>query len=428
MESTSWNAALYIRLSKEDGDKKVSDSVISQSEILQEFVNQRNDISVYDSYIDDGWSGTNFDRPDFTRMIEDIEDGHVNCVIVKDLSRLGRNYSATGYYIDDYFATRKVRFIAINNLIDTAADTSNPALACITIGMQNVINESVAATTSVNIRGALNIRRKQGLFVGSYAPYGYEKDPNDHHKLVIDEEAATIVRRIFDQYILGENPTIIADKLNEEGIPNPITYKQMKGYDINRKNKGIWYSTTVYRILKNEVYIGNMIQKKNSSINYKVKKQTSVPKEKQIRVDNTHEPIIDEKIFWQAQNMIVVGSFTTPKQSQAHPLSRLVYCSKCGRRMRYRVNKHSYGTYEYYRCIGERGVCKGCEGYSIRTDILMPKVGKNLLQHIKDENLTQYKHISRITRATACDLIERIDVNNDNTFTIKMRKVVKPKF
>lgn len=428
MSFIRWNAALYIRLSKEDGDKKVSDSVVSQKEILHEFVNQKDDMDIYDTYIDDGWSGTNFDRPEFIRMIEDIENGYVNCVIVKDLSRLGRNYSATGYYIDDYFASNNIRFIAINNLIDTESDITNPALACITIGMQNVINESVAATTSINIRGALNIRRKQGMFVGSFAPYGYMKDPNNYHKLVIDDYAAGIVKRIFKLYISGENPTIIANSLNEEGILNPNSYKMNQGYSINRENTGVWYSTTIYRILQNEVYIGNMVQRKHTSINYKVKKQNCVPKEQQIRVEGTHEPIISAKVFYQVQNMISVGSFTTKKQAQIHPLSRLIYCANCGNRMAYKKNNHPYGTYEYYRCVGKRGERKGCQGYSIRMDKLLPKVEDSVRQYIIDENITHYKHSNRITRSIMCDLIEKIEVNNDNTFTIKFRKVVRPKF
>ena len=165
-EKKPWNAALYIRLSKEDGDKSESYSVTSQREILKEYIKQHNDIALFDIYIDDGWSGTNFNRPSFQRMLQDIYDGKVNCVIVKDLSRFGRNYTDAGNYIDNVFVRLNVRFIALNNGVDSISNSMNAATKCITVGVQNVINESVAATTSVNVRGTLNVSRKQGKFIG----------------------------------------------------------------------------------------------------------------------------------------------------------------------------------------------------------------------------------------------------------------------
>ena len=192
-----WQAALYIRLSKEDGDKQESYSVTSQREILKEYLKQHPDIDFFDFYIDDGWSGTNFDRPGFQRMMADIYDGKVNCVIVKDLSRFGRNYTDAGHYLDDVFTRLQVRFISLNNGVDSISNSMNAATKCITVGVQNVINESVAATTSVNVRGTLNVSRKQGKFIGSFPTYGYLKNPVDHHKLIIDEEIAPIVRQIY---------------------------------------------------------------------------------------------------------------------------------------------------------------------------------------------------------------------------------------
>ena len=182
-----WKAAIYIRLSKDDGDKQESNSVTNQREILKEHLKLHPDIELYDIYIDDGWSGTNFDRPSFLRMMEDIYSGKVNCVIVKDLSRFCRNASEGGQYLDNVFVRYRVRFIAINNGIDTASNNMNAATQCISVGVTNVINESVAATTSVNVRGTLNVNRQQGKFIGSFATYGYLKDPNDHHKLIIYE-------------------------------------------------------------------------------------------------------------------------------------------------------------------------------------------------------------------------------------------------
>ena len=239
-----WKAALYIRLSREDGDKVESNSITSQREILKEYLKLHPDIELHDFYIDDGWSGTNFDRPGFIRMMEDIYSGDVNCVIVKDLSRFGRNYTDAGNYLDNIFVRLQIRFIALNNGIDTATNNMNAATRCITVGVQNVINESLAATTSVNVRGTLNVNREQGKFIGSFASYGYMKDPNDHHKLIIDPETAPVVRMIFEKFIDGCSIIGIAKELNEMGIPNPTAYKKLKGFNYKhpagKKLDGLW--------------------------------------------------------------------------------------------------------------------------------------------------------------------------------------------
>ena len=277
-----WRAALYIRLSKEDGDKGESNSVTSQREILKEFLKLHPDIELYDIYVDDGWSGTNFDRPDFARMMEDIYSGNVNCVIVKDLSRFGRNYTDSGNYLDNVFVRLRVRFIALNNGVDTASNNMNAATQCISVGVTNVINESVAATTSVNVRGTLNVNRAQGKFIGSFPTYGYLKDPNDHHKLIIDEEVAPVIRSIFERFIAGKSIIGIAKELNEEGIPNPSMYKKMKGFNykhpVGKSNDGLWPDSSVRRILRNEMYIGNMVQGKNTTISSKIKQCRPIPK------------------------------------------------------------------------------------------------------------------------------------------------------
>ena len=299
--NASWRAALYIRLSKEDGDKNESYSVTSQREILKEYIKQRPDIFLFDYYVDDGWSGTNFDRPAFRRMMQDIYDGKVNCVVVKDLSRFGRNYTDAGHYLDDVFMRLGVRFIALNNGVDSISNNMNAATKCITVGVQNVINESVAATTSVNVRGTLNVSRKQGKFIGSFPTYGYLKDPDDHHKLIVDEETAPVVRQIFQWFLSGKSIIGITKTLNAMGIPNPSTYKMQKGWNYRhtsgKRNDGLWCDSTVRRMLSNQMYIGNMVQGKNTTISYKIKQCKSVPKSDWIIVENTHEPIIDKETF-----------------------------------------------------------------------------------------------------------------------------------
>lgn len=375
----TWKAALYVRLSKEDGDKAESNSVTSQKEILAEYLKLNPDIELYDFYIDDGWSGTNFDRPGFIRMMEDIYAGRVNCVIVKDLSRFCRNYTDGGYYMDNIFVRYRVRFIALNNSVDTASNNMNAATQCISVGVTNVINESLAATTSVNVRGTLNVNRRQGKFIGSFPTYGYLKDPNDHHQLIIDEETAPIVRMIFEKFIGGRSIIGITKDLNEMGIPNPSEYKRLKGMNYRhpqgKRNDGMWPDSSVRRILKNEMYIGNMVQGKNTTMSYKIKQCRAIPKEEWIIVENTHEPIIDRETFEKAQALFNRNIRSSPVVRDVGLFSGLVKCADCGRSMSKKTNVHDYGTYSYYRCSTRRKMNTGaCTNHTIRIDKLYQAV------------------------------------------------------
>ncbi|MBR6654122.1 MAG: recombinase family protein [Oscillospiraceae bacterium] len=373
--SIPWKAALYIRLSREDGDKAESNSITSQREILKEYLKLHPDIEIYDFYVDDGWSGTNFDRPDFKRMMEDIYSGKVNCVIVKDLSRFGRNYTDTGHYLDNVFVRYQIRFIALNNGVDTATNNMNAATRCITVGVQNVINESLAATTSVNVRGTLNVNREQGKFIGSFATYGYMKDPADHHKLIIDPESAPVVELIFRKFIDGRSIIGIAKDLNEMGIPNPTRYKQLKGlnyqHPAGQKLDGMWPDSSVRRILRNEMYIGNMVQGKTTTISYKISKCRNIPQSDWIVVENTHEAIIDKDTFEKAQSLFNQFTRTSPKKRDIDLFSGFLRCADCHAAMGKKTNNHSYGTYHYYRCSTARKMNKSaCSNHTIRADKL----------------------------------------------------------
>lgn len=371
----TWKAALYIRLSKDDGDKQESNSVTYQREILKEHIKLHPDIEIHDIYIDDGWSGTNFDRPNFVRMMEDIYAGKVNCVVVKDLSRFCRNASEGGQYLDNTFVRLRVRFIAINNGIDTASNNMNAATQCISVGVTNVINESVAATTSVNVRGTLNVNRQQGKFIGSFASYGYKKDPLDHHKLLIDDETAPIVRMIFQKFIDGQSIIGITKELNEMGIPNPSTYKKLKGFNykhpVGASNDGLWPDSSVRMILRNRMYTGDMIQGKNTTVSYKIKQCRAIPKEDWIVVENTHEAIIDKETFDKAQSLFTKHTRSAPETKHVHLFAGLVRCSDCKRIMNKKTNHHPYGTYRYFRCSTARKMQKNaCTNHSIRIDKL----------------------------------------------------------
>ncbi len=373
----AWSAALYIRLSKEDAEKKnESASVTNQREILLEYLRQNPELELFDIYVDDGFTGTDFDRPGFLRLKNDIEKGAVNCVVVKDLNRFGRNYTVGGDLIDNYFARKNVRFIALNNGVDTADDRMNAATQCISIGVTNVINESYSAMTSVSIRGTLNNHRRQGKFIGAFACYGYMKSPDDYHKLIIDEEAAEVVRMIYRDFIGGKSMRAIVRMLNSLGIPNPTLYKQQKGFNFSARsgrNDGLWCDRTVRRILQNEMYIGNMVQGRNRTVSYKVHECKAVPKENWIVVENTHEPIVDRETFSKAQALFNRGIRSSPVTGERDLFAGLVRCADCGALMRKKTNKMPYGTYRYYKC-STKLKCGCCSPHTIRIDRLSEAV------------------------------------------------------
>ena len=370
-----WNTALYIRLSREDGDKAESNSIASQREILKEYLKRCPDMELVDIYSDDGYSGTNFDRPDFSRMMEDVYSGKINCIVVKDLSRFGRNYIEIGNYLDNVFVRQRVRFVALNNNYDNLSAGNNVVSNLLTLSITNVTNESQAASTSVNVRGTLNLRRQQGKFIGSFATYGYLKDPDDKHRLVIDEETAPIVRMIFKRFIAGESIIGIAKDLNEMGIPNPSMYKKLKGFNYKhpsgRSNDGLWPDSSVRRILQNRMYVGDMVQGKNTTMSYKIKQCRAIPKDEWIIVEGTHEPIIDRETFDNAQALFNRNIRKSPQKKEVDLFSGLVRCADCKRAMNKKTNKHSYGTYHYYRCVTARKMRKSaCSNHTIRIDKL----------------------------------------------------------
>ena len=374
-----WNTALYIRLSREDeGEKEESLSVTSQREILKAYIDMKEELILYDIYVDDGFSGTNFDRPDFKRMMRDIEKGFVNCVIVKDLSRFCRNAVDGGYYLDNVFTRLQVRFIAINNCLDTFSPDMNASTRCITVGVQNVINESVAATTSVNVRSTLNMTRSKGEFIGSFASYGYIKDPKDRHKLIKDQEAADVVTLIYSMFLQGKSVLGIAKELNGLSIPAPGKYKQLKGSKYSPPsgciNDGLWSDRTVRRILTNEIYTGTMVQGKQTTVSYKIKKCRAVPMEDWIKVPDTHEAIISKEDYLKAQKLFS-NHVHADKNFETDIFAGLLKCSQCNRCMNKKTYHNPNKTYVYYKCATRsRMKASACQSHTIRKDKLYDAV------------------------------------------------------
>lgn len=370
----SFLAAIYLRLSNDDGDKAESDSIRNQRSLLQDFVSKHSELSLIEEYVDDGYSGANFERPAFQRMMEDVRNHKINCIIVKDLSRLGRNYIETGRYLEKIFPVLGVRFIAVNDHYDSA-DTKNDADQII-VPFKNLINDAYCRDISMKIRSQLEIKRKKGEFTGSYASYGYAKDPVDKNHLVIDEYAAEIVRFIFNMKMDGYSADRIAMKLNEMGVLTPMEYKRSCGFNYTcgfRSYKDAkWCATSVLRILKNELYVGTMVQGKTRKINYKVKACMDVRPEEWVKVEGTHEPIVSKEIFECVQNLMKLDTRTSPEEEMIYIFSGLLRCGDCGQNMVRRVVKKKGKQYCYYHCSTYKNK-EGCTSHNI-SDVKLQKV------------------------------------------------------
>lgn len=367
-----WKAALYIRLSREDGDKIESDSVVNQRSLLTSYVDEQDDVCINDYYIDDGWSGTNFERPEFIRMMADVRSGLVNCVIVKDLSRFGRNYIEAGNYIEQIFPFLGIRFIAVNDNLDSFKNPNE--MNTIMVPFKNLINDEYCRNVSNNVRKTLNNKRKEGKFVGSFASYGYLKDPQDKNKLIVDEEVAPIIRDIYDWFIEGYGVISIAKKLNDLGIPSPAEYKRQQGLNYRNPSSEIagpklWGYSSVKRILKHRVYCGDVIQGIMKTTSYKVKKLQRMPEEEWFVKENAHEAIISREKYQRVQEIFASDTRVSPGKGQLTLLAGFMKCADCGRAMNRHRNIHSYGDYHYYVCSTYKKVSKAiCTRHSIRSD------------------------------------------------------------
>lgn len=387
-----WSVALYIRLSQEDADngteKQESNSVTSQKTLLNEFIEEHDDLIIYDTYIDDGFTGTDFNRPSFQRLLEDMRNGNINCVIVKDLSRLGRNYIEVGNYIEQVFPLFNIRFIAINDSVDSF---KNPASTnTILVPFKNLINDEYCRDTSIKIRTSLNGKKKKGEFIGAFPSYGYIKDPKDKHKLIIDESVANIIRKIFDWNVNeGLGKIAICHRLNDLGVLNPTGHKKLElGQNYNnygiQDNTYTWTPSTVRNILNNEVYIGNTVQGKRKTKSYKVHKVEHVPKEEWIRVENTHEAIIDKEIFEKAQELYKRDTKVSQRTNKLSIWAGFLKCVDCGRAMNKKSSTNKSGSkYEYYICSTYRKKSNNlCTKHSIKVENLEKAVLQAINLHI----------------------------------------------
>lgn len=363
--------AVYLRLSREDGDAE-SSSIANQRQMLTAFVNERNDLILTDEYADDGYSGYTFDRPEFQRMMADARSGKIDCIVVKDFSRLGRHFQKTEEYMQRVFPKLHIRFIAVNNCYDSSREQSsaqrlaNPLI--------NLMNEYHVAETSQKVRAVLEHHRKSGKFIGNHAPYGYRIS---NKALVIENEAAEIVRKIFRMKIEGYSHQRIADALNKNGISSPLEHKRetgtsVTGEHLKRGSKAVWQSVSIKRILENPVYIGTLVQGKTTSVSYRDRRRFKRDPAELKSFENAHDAIISETEFLIVQDLLSRDSYT--RGGTCYLFSTFAYCGGCGEMLYHRQN----GDRHAWQCRNRQCSSKG----NIRDNMLTDVVFTTLKTHL----------------------------------------------
>ena len=380
-----WNATLYLRLSRDDGDKEESGSITGQRELLRDYISQHPELREYAIRIDDGFSGSTFERPGFQKMIEDVKAGRTDCIVVKDLSRFGRNYLDAGEYIEKIFPFLGVRFIAVNDNYDSLGERKSSD--DLIIPFKNLINEAYCRDISMKIRSQLEIKRKNGQFLGSFAAFGYLKDEQDKNKLVVDQYAADIVRDIFKWKLEGISPQDIADALNKLGVLSPMEYKRSLGmkYTTSFKTsaKAAWSAGTVIRILKNPIYTGVLIQGKETTPSYKVHKRIAKAKSEWTVIEDSHEAIISEIDFDSVQKVLKCDTRRSPDDKAVGLFSGMLFCGDCGASMVRKTVPAGEKKYVYYVCSAHKQD-KSCSPHRMRDTALEEIVLDSLRQHIRE--------------------------------------------
>jgi len=353
--SLMWNTGAYCRLSRDDGDRVESDSIQNQKQLLERHIDQHADLALVDFYCDDGYTGTNFNRPDFQRLMEDVGDKRVNCIIVKDLSRFGRDYIDVGRYLERVFPDLGVRFVAVGDNVDSQMGRYDMMLP-----LKNVFNEQYARDISQKVKASLKTKQRSGQFIGAFASYGYLKDPRNKNKLVIDPVAAVTVRRIFDLYESGVGKIAIAKELNQEKIPCPSIYKEQMGQRYHNGQRlgetSYWTYATIHRMLGNQIYAGHMVQGKNQRLAMHGKTK-QLGSDQWVVVPNTHEAMIAPAQWDRVQILLKRDTRTCNFEENVSTFAGFLRCGDCGRAMSKTTRSggvsYSCGSYKRYGA----GVC-----------------------------------------------------------------------
>jgi len=391
-----YKAAAYMRLSVAGRSETESESIANQEYCIRRFVDEHPDIEIVSCRIDDGYSGLIFQRPSFCAMLQDATAGKINCIIVRDLSRFGREFVETGRYLRNILPAYGIRFIAISDGLDTNRISAKDDLL---MQIKSAINDEFSRDISMKTRRALSAMRKNGLYVGACPVYGYLKSNEDRHQLLIDEYAANIIRDIFDMKISGASAAVIANELNDRNILSPLEYKKSKGLPCSKngfanKPNSRWSASTIIRILKDETYIGTLVQGKQYSINYKIKKQVTKPADEWIRTEKAHESIVPYYDFQTVQRLMLLDTRISPGNNRLGLFSGLLICSNCGNNMVRKIVALNGKYYVYYRCTNGKNSC--ASPVSICEDILVFQVAKQIdcyISRVRDF-LAQASHMS----------------------------------
>ncbi len=431
----TFKVAIYLRLSKEDDDlscssgaKSESNSISNQRKLIYDFMKSHPELELYDEYKDDGKSGSNFDRAEFQRMMKDIEAGKVNCVVVKDQSRFGRDYIDVGKYKEKIFPKLGVRFITINEGYDSLSATSSDDLA---FTINSFVYDFYIRDISTKIRTNLTAKKQNGEYAGAFVAYGYVKDSNDKSKLVVDQFAADVVRDIFRWKIEGLSPQNIAVRLNELGIPSPAEYKKLSGSNyktsFQTSSKAVWSHVSVRRILKNEIYLGVMIQGKRTTPNYKTKTVVTKAESEWLRVEGTHEAIISVRDFELVQELLRDDTHCRAGDVTVPVYAGRIYCGDCGATAVRKTVSYAGRRYVYYVCNANKHDKTVCSRHSIREDILGQVIYQTVRHQIDllldvDKALRQFENLSwekhKLKQLDASIEIQEEVVRKNNTLRL----------
>ncbi|WP_455087512.1 recombinase family protein [Parvimonas micra] len=419
--SDTYRVAMYLRLSQDDEKydkdfKAESNSISNQRLQIQDYIDKNEEMELAKEYVDDGYSGIHFERPAFKEMMEDVITGSINCIVVKDLSRFGRDYIDSGRYLQRVFPSLDIRFIALNDNYDsfTASETEKNLV----IPFKNFINDNYCRDTSAKVRSVCKVKRKQGQFISNYAPYGYEKDEEDKHKIVIDKEVEYVVRKIFSMKLEGYSSYSIAKHLNDNGIPSPMEHKKAKGirYKTGFSTKAVakWDTPAVNRILINEIYIGTLQQGKREKINYKLDKVVSKDKSDWIEIEDNHEAIIDPHDFEIVQKLLKCDIKAKTVGEKADLFSGLLFCKDCNAQMTKKVDKRGKTPTVYYICSSyNKG--QDCSRHSIKQEELQRTVLEMIQHYI--QYLGEYESVSEKIKEmeVSYELFQKIDKRQEYT-------------
>lgn len=419
-----WRLGKYIRLSKEDlkkakEGKDDSNSVKNQRNLLDEYYeNHLDEFESSSEYVDDGHTGTDADRENFQRLLADVMSGRINCVIVKDLSRFARNYSDAGSLIDNLFVQMGVRFISLAENVDSFKDPDS--VSNIIVPITNVMNDNYCYQTSKKIRQVFDYKRRNGQYIGSFAPYGYVKHPKDKHQLIVDPEAADTVKRIYSMFLQGTAKRAIALYLNEHGFPSPTAYRRIKGLPVSSAvaDDPMWGARMIHEVLTNPIYTGDLVQGRRRVKSYKVHQIEAVPEEEWVRVPNTHEAIIEHEVFDRVQGLLKRDTRTKPKGREIHLFSGFLKCADCGKA----VTRSQSGKNIYYACSTYKNRSRlACSMHSIKHNRLEAAVLFAIQQQV--HLAVSYSEI--VARINSAPIKKSQSIRLDDLIAAKERELAK---